>query len=118
MDIVYLHELRADATIGVWDWERRIRQTLIFDLELGTDTRAAGASDDLRDTIDYKAVADLVSGIAGTTEYQLIEALGEHIARDLLNDFNVTWLRLKITKQGVVRGVRDVGIVIERGTRP
>jgi len=114
MDIVYLRDLRVDALIGVWDWERRIRQTLVMDLDLGTDTARAGDSDDLTHTIDYKAVSDRIIAFTRASEFKLIEALGEHLARVVLEEFDVSWLRLRINKQGVLRDVRDVGIVIER----
>ena len=117
MDIVYLNHLTVDTVIGVWDWERRIRQTLIMDLELGVDASAAGASDDLTDTVDYQAVTDRVIAFTASSEFKLIEALAEHIGRIVLSEFKVQWLRLRINKQGVVRHVRDVGVVIERGDR-
>ena len=117
MDIVYLRHLTVDTVIGVWEWERRIRQTLIMDLELGVDTVAAAASDDLTYTVDYKAVSDRIMEFTAASEFKLIEALAENIARILQSEFKVQWLRLRVNKQGVVRHVRDVGVVIERGQR-
>lgn len=118
MDIIYLNSLRVDALIGVWEWERRIRQTLVLDLELGTDARRAGASDDIADTIDYKAVSDRVIAFTRDSEFKLIEALAEQLARIVLDEFRVDWLRLRITKHGVLRAVREVGIAIERRREP
>jgi dihydroneopterin aldolase len=115
MDIIFLHDLRVDTVIGVWDWERQIRQTLIMDIELGTDITAAGASDALEDTVDYKAVSDRIIAFTRASEFRLIEALAEGIAQIVMAEFNIGWLRLRINKQGVLRHVRDVGIVIERG---
>jgi dihydroneopterin aldolase len=115
MDIVYIHDLRIETTIGVYDWERRIRQTLVIDLDLGNDNRKAAARDDLTDTIDYGAVATRIRGFVEASEFQLIESLAERIAEILLGEFKVPWLRVKITKQGALRGVRDVGVLIERG---
>ncbi|MEX2480506.1 MAG: dihydroneopterin aldolase [Gammaproteobacteria bacterium] len=117
MDIVYLRDLRVDALIGVWQWEREIRQTLIMDVELGTDTARAGSTDDIAHTIDYKAVSDRILECTRASEFKLIEALGEHLTQVILAEFDVTWLRLRINKQGVLRDVRDVGIIIER-SRP
>jgi dihydroneopterin aldolase len=117
MDIIYLHDLTVDTVIGLWDWERRIRQTLIIDLQLGVDAGAAGASDDIGHTVDYKAVSDRVIAYTAASEFKLIEALAENIARILLSEFAVKWARVRINKQGVVRNVRDVGIIIERGQR-
>ena len=114
MDIVYLRDLRVDALIGVWEWERRIRQTLVMDIDLGTYISRAGASDDLADTVDYKAVSDRIIACTRASEFQLIEALAEHLTRVVLDEFDIEWMRLRINKQGVLRDVRDVGIVIER----
>jgi 7,8-dihydroneopterin aldolase/epimerase/oxygenase len=117
MDIIFLNSLRIDTVIGVWDWERRIRQTLIMDIEIGTDISQAGASDDINDTVDYQAVSDRIMTFTRGSEFKLIEALGEGIVKMIMSEFNVAWMRLKINKQGVVRHVRDIGIIIERGTR-
>ena len=117
MDIIYLNDLRVDALIGVWDWERRIRQTLIMDVEIGTDITRAGASDDLADTVDYQAVCDRITGFTRDSDFHLIEALGQGIVETVMKEFGVPWMRLSITKQGVLKNVREVGIVIERGTQ-
>lgn len=117
MDIVFLSDLRVDALIGVWDWERRIRQTLVIDVELGTDMSRAGRSDDISDTVDYKAVCDRIIGATRASEFKLIEALGEHLCATVLEEFEVQWIKLRINKRGILREARDVGIVIERGNR-
>lgn len=117
MDIIYLKNLYVDTVIGVWEWERRIRQRLIVDIELGTDASRAMESDDIEDTVDYKAVSDRVVDIASTSEFRLIEALAGRIAQTILEDFDIQWIRVGINKQGVVRNVRDIGVVIERGHR-
>jgi len=115
MDIVYLSDLRIDTIIGIYDWERRVKQTVILDLELGTDIRAAAASDNIEDTLNYKAVAKRLFAFVGESEFELVETLAEKVAELIINEFNVPWLRLKVNKQGAVRGVRDVGVIIERG---
>ena len=117
MDIIYLHDLRIDTVIGVFDWERRVRQTLILDLEMAADIRRAAASDDLADTLNYKAVAKRLIEFVGHSECQLVETLAERVAELVLNEFGVPWLRLRVNKQGAVRGARDVGVIIERGVR-
>lgn len=117
MDIIYLHDLRIDAVIGVFDWERRVRQTVILDLEMGADIRRAAASDDLDDTLNYKAVAKRLIEFVGASEFRLVETLAERTAALVLEEFAVPWLRLRVNKQGAVRGARDVGVIIERGTR-
>lgn len=117
MDIIYIRDLRVDTVIGVYAWERRLRQTLVFDIELGTDIRAAGASDALEDTLDYAAVARRVTEFTRAAELQLVESLAERLAGLIQQEFHVPWLRLTVNKRGAVRGARDIGIVIERGTR-
>ena len=114
VDTIYIKDLRIDAVIGIFEWERHVRQTLVLDLELGTDCRVAAASDDVTDALDYKAVAKRLIDFVGSSECQLIETLAERTAALLLEEFSVPWLRLRINKEGAVRGARDVGIVIER----
>ena len=115
MDIIYINDLRIDTIIGIYEWERRTRQTIILDLEMGTDISAAAASDDIAQTLDYKAVAKRLIEFVSESEFQLVETLAERIAGIILNEFKVPWLRLRLNKQGALRGVRDVGVVIERG---
>ena len=115
MDIIYLKDLRIDAVIGIYDWERRTKQTIILDIEMGADVARAAQSDDIEDTLNYKAVAKRLISFVENSEFQLVETLAERITEILLNEFNVPWLRLSLNKQGAVRGVRDVGVIIERG---
>lgn len=117
MDIIFLKDLKARCVIGVWDWERQIRQRITIDLEMGTDIRKAAASDDLEDTLNYKAVAKRVVAFAEASEFKLIETLAERIAGLLLEEFEIPWCRVTLDKGGAVRGSRGVGVVIERGAR-
>ena len=117
MDIIYLNDLRIDTVIGVNDWERRIKQTVVLDVELGTDTRRAAAGDRIEDTVDYKAVAKRLIAFVGDSKFFLVETLAERIAGILMDEFKAPWCRLRLNKQGAVRYVRDVGVIIERGTR-
>jgi len=117
MDIIFIRDLRIDALIGVNEWERRIRQIVSIDLEMGTDIRPAATSDAIGDTLDYKAVSKQIRHIVEETQYQLVESLAEHIARDLMRDFGIPWLKLTLTKPGAVRGSAGVGLSIERGKR-
>lgn len=117
MDIIYLSDLRIDTIIGIYDWERRVKQTVIIDLEMGADIRAAAESDNIEDTLNYKAVAKRLFSYVGESEFELVETLAEKVAALILEEFNVPWLRLKVNKQGAVRGVRDVGVIIERGRK-
>ena len=117
MDIIYLKDLRIDTVIGIYEWERRIKQTLTFDIEMAADTGKAAQSDSIDDTVSYEAVANRVTGYVGASEFELLETLAEKVAGILQDEFNVRWCRLRLNKHGAVRGARDVGIVIERGSR-
>ena len=116
MDIIFLKQLKAECVIGVWDWERQIRQRVSIDLELGTDIKRAAASDKLEDTLNYKAVAKRVIEFVEGSEFQLIETLAERIAGLLQEEFAIPWCRVTLDKGGAVRGSRAVGVVIERGS--
>ncbi len=117
MDIIFIHELRVQTIIGVHPWERDTRQTLVLDLELGTDIRPAAATDLLDDTLDYQVVARWIVELAAASAFQLVETLGERIAEMLLREFGAPWLRLTLRKPGAVPDAREVGIIIERGSR-
>ena len=118
MDIIYLKDLRIDTVIGIYDWERQTRQTIILDIEMATDIAKAARTDHIDDTLNYKAVAKRIMAFVGESEFQLVETLAEKIAEILLNEFDIPWLKLSLNKQGAVRGVRDVGVIIERGKLP
>jgi dihydroneopterin aldolase len=117
MDIIYLTDLRIETVVGINDWERRTRQTIVLDVEMAGDVSRAAATDRIADTIDYKAVAKRLIAFVGESEFQLVETLAERIAEIIREEFGVPWCRIRLNKQGAVRGVRDVGVVIERGTR-
>ena len=117
MDTIFITDLRIDTVIGVFDWERRIKQTVSLDLEMGTDIRKAAQSDQLDDTLNYKAVAKRLISFVEESQFQLVETLAERIAEIILQEFQVPWVRLFVHKPGAVRGAKDVGIQIERGSR-
>ena len=117
MDIVYLRGLRIDTIIGIYDWERRTRQTVILDLEMGADISRAAASERIEDTLNYKAVAKRLIQFVSESEFQLVETLAERCAAIVMQEFGVPWLRLSLNKKGAVRGATDVGVIIERGHR-
>jgi dihydroneopterin aldolase len=114
MDKVFIEGLEIDALIGIYDWERRIRQTLRFDLEMGFDNRRPAASDDIADTLNYKAVSKRIEQFVRESDFGLVETLAERIAEIVLREFKVEWLRLTLSKPGAVRGARAVGVIIER----
>ncbi len=114
MDIVFLRGLRVDTVIGVYGWERQIRQTLSLDLELGVDVAAAAASDSIADAVDYYAVAKRVTSFVETSEFHLVETVAERVASLVLAEFPVSWLRLTVSKLGAIRDCQAVGVSIER----
>ena len=118
MDIVYLRDLRIDTIIGIYDWERRTRQTVILDLEMGADVARAAATERIEDALNYKEVAKRLIQFVGESDFQLVETLAEHCARIIREEFGVPWVRLTLNKKGAVRGATDVGVIIERGERP
>ncbi len=117
MDIVYLHGLTVDCVVGIWDWERAITQKVTIDLDMGKDISKAARSRDIEDTLNYKAVSKHVVDLVIQGEFELVETMAEEIAAALNRDFDVQWCRVRINKTGAVRGARDVGVVIERGSR-
>lgn len=118
MDIIFLRDLRVETVIGIWDWERKIRQTVAIDLEMSADIRRAAASDSVADTLNYKSVAKRVQSFVAESSFQLVETLAEKIAAVVLDEFSVDWVRVSVNKPGAIRGARDVGVRIERGTPP
>jgi len=117
MDIIYLHGLKVQCIIGIWEWERRARQTVELDVDMAADIARAAASDSIDDTLNYKAVAKRLIEYVGNSEFQLVETLAEKVAGLLREEFRVAWCRVRLNKPGAIRGARDVGILIERGTR-
>lgn len=118
MDIIFLHDLRVETVIGIWEWERKIRQTVAIDLDMAANIRQAAASDDVKDTLNYKAVAKRLQAFVGDSNFQLVETLAEKIAGIIIDEFDVAWVRVRVNKPGAIRGARDVGVLIERGERP
>lgn len=116
-DAVFISELAVETLIGVHPWERRMRQTLTLDLELGADVPRAAAADALAAALDYGAVAAAVIEFAAANEFNLIETLAERTAEMLHQRFGVRWIRLTLHKPGALREAREVGIRIERSWR-
>jgi len=118
MDIIYLRDLKCECTIGVWQWEKAITQTLVLDIELATDAGKAAENDNLTDALDYQAISERVQAFAKENTFELIETLAERIAALILGEFNTPWVRIKLDKGQAVKGVKNVGVIIERGKRP
>lgn len=117
MNVVYITGLRAQAVIGVYDWERDIRQALVLDLEMASDTARAAATDQIADALDYAAISARVIALVEGSEYQLIETLAEEVVQMVSRDFGVPWLRLRLSKPGAVAEAEDVGVIVEYGER-
>lgn len=117
MDIVYIRDLKIDTVIGIYDWEREVKQTISLDLEMATDIRKAASTDDINDTLNYKAVAKRLISFVGDSKFLLVETMAEQIAQIVREEFSVPWLRLRLSKPGAVRGSQDVGLIIERGSK-
>ncbi|MHB1140303.1 MAG: dihydroneopterin aldolase [Sulfuricaulis sp.] len=115
MDIIYLHDLKIECIIGIWEWERRIKQTIILDLDMAADIRRAATTDSIEDTLNYKAVSKRLNEFVGNSQFQLVETLAEKVAELLLAEFKLPWVRVRVNKKGAVRGATDVGVIIERG---
>ncbi|MBL3600666.1 MAG: dihydroneopterin aldolase [gamma proteobacterium endosymbiont of Lamellibrachia anaximandri] len=117
MDIVFIRNLRIETVIGIYDWEREIRQPVVLDLDMGADIARAAKSDRIDDTLDYKAVSKRLIQFVEESEFQLVETLAERCAEIVLDEFEVPWVRLTMNKIGAVSAARDVGVIIERGSR-
>jgi dihydroneopterin aldolase len=113
-DRIFLHGLTTECIIGFIDWERRVKQTVVLDIELPVDCRRAALSDQVADTLDYKKVAKRVLAFIAASEFQLVETLAHRVALLILEEFGVAWVRIALNKPGAIRNSRDVGVVIER----
>jgi dihydroneopterin aldolase len=115
MDKIFLTALTTECIVGIWDWERKVKQTVVVDLEMACDVRKAAASDRIEDTLDYKKVSKRILTFVSDSQFQLVETLTENIAKIIVQEFGVAWVRVRVNKQGAIRGSRDVGMLIERG---
>lgn len=116
MDKIYLEDLRIEAVIGIWEWERRVRQVISLDLEMATDAKRAAATDQIGDALDYKSIAKRLASVVEGSEFRLVETLAETLARIVITEFGVPWLRLTVSKPGAIEGSRNVGVIVERST--
>ena len=115
MDKIFIHALKAEAIIGIYDWERQVRQTVLIDLELAADVRKAALTDSIDDTLNYKRVAKRILAFVESSQFHLVETLAEHVAMLVLEEFGISWVRVTLSKPGAVRSSRDVGVSVERG---
>jgi dihydroneopterin aldolase len=117
MDTIFLKDLRVRAIVGIWEWERRMPQVISIDLEMGADIRHAASQDRIEATLDYKSVAKKVTAFVQEAGFNLVETLAERIAELIMRDFGVPWVKVTVHKPGAIRGARDVGVMVERGSR-
>lgn len=117
MDIVFLEEIKLDILIGIYEWERKIPQTIRIDIEIGLPHSRAGETDSIEDTIDYGTVMERIRHTVAEQHFSLVEALAEHIASLIRNEFGAPWVKVSVAKLGMLRGVKRLGVVIERGER-
>jgi dihydroneopterin aldolase len=113
-DTIFLRDMRVETVVGIWGWERKIRQIVSIDLEMGADIRRAAASDSIEDTLNYKSVAKRVQQFVGDSSYQLVETMAEEIARTILAEFEVPWVQVRVNKPGAIRSAQGVGVQIRR----
>ena len=113
-DTIFLHDLRIETVVGIWDWERKIRQTVSIDLEMGADIRRAAANDDIENTLNYKLVAKRVQQFVADSEFQLVETLAEKTAEIILQEFDMPWIQVRVSKPGAIRNAKNVGVLIRR----
>jgi dihydroneopterin aldolase len=117
MDKIYLRELKTEAIIGIFDWERQVKQTVLIDLEMSADVRRAALSDSIEDTLNYKRIAKRLLEFIESSSFHLVETLAEHIAMLVIEEFGVQWIKVTLNKPGAIRSSRSVGIIIERTTK-
>jgi 7,8-dihydroneopterin aldolase/epimerase/oxygenase len=114
MDKIFIHALKTEAIIGIFDWERQVKQTVIIDIEISADITKAALSDSIEDTLNYKRIAKRVLAFVEASTFHLVETLAEHIAMLLLEDFGIAWVSISLSKPGAIRSSRDVGVMLER----
>ena len=114
MDKIFIHALKTEAIVGIFDWERQVKQTVLIDVEFSADIRKAALSDSIDDTLNYKGVAKRVLTFVEGSSFHLVETLAEHIAMLILQEFGVAWVRIALSKPGAIRSSRDVGVILER----
>jgi dihydroneopterin aldolase len=114
MDKIFIRALKTEAIIGIFDWERQVRQTVIIDIEMAADIRKAALTDAIADTMNYKAVAKRVLAFVAASQFHLVETLAEHVAMLILEEFDLDWVGIVLSKPGAVRSSRDVGVSLER----
>lgn len=117
MDIIFIRELQIETVIGIYDWERKVRQTIDLDIDMATDIYKAATTDHIDDSLSYQTVAKRLIEFVEQSEYELVEALAEKICGIIMDEFKVPWVKLTLSKPAAISGCRAVGVMIERGKK-
>lgn len=117
LDIVFIEDLRIETIIGIYDWEREVKQIIALDIEMAADNTKPASTENIEDALNYKAVSKRMIAFTEESKFQLVETLAERLVKIILNEFDVPWCRLKLRKMGAVTGSKAVGVIIERGQR-
>ena len=114
MDKIFIRALKTETIVGIFDWERQVKQAVVVDIEFSADIAKAALSDSIDDTLNYKGVAKRVLAFVDESNFHLVETLAERIAMLILEEFGVSWVSLALSKPGAIRSSRDVGVMLER----
>ena len=114
MDIIFIQGLKVDTVIGIYDWERKIRQEIVLDIEMSADVSTAAGTDHIDQTLNYKDICKRLKSFVGESEFQLVETLAEEICQIIIKEFGVQWVKLKLNKGEAITGAEGVGVIIER----
>lgn len=114
MDIIFLHDFKAKTLIGIYPWEKKVAQTIQLDLEIALPQNHACQTDNFDDALDYAVIVERIHHILAEKHFSLLEALAEHIAQTILTEFKSPWVKVSVAKLGIIRGVKKLGVCIER----
>ena len=117
MDIIFLHDFKVKTLIGIYPWERKVAQTIQLDLEIALPSSRACHTDKIQDALDYALIAKRINEILAKKHFSLLEALAEHIAQTILTEFKSPWVKVRVAKLGIIRGVKKLGVCIERTSK-
>jgi 7,8-dihydroneopterin aldolase/epimerase/oxygenase len=118
MDTIFIHDFRLNILIGIYEWEKRVPQTVQFNIEIGIPPKDGPRTDRIGETIDYSRVVTRIEDTLRTQHFLLLERLSEHVAQLILNEFGAPWVRVSVNKIGALRNVKQLGVTIERGRKP
>jgi len=117
MDTIFIQDFRLDILIGIYEWERRVPQTVQFDLEIAIPPKDGPRTDRIGETIDYSKVVRRIEETLRAQHFLLLERLSEHVAHLILTEFGAPWVKVSVNKISALRNVKRLGVTIERGNR-